>query len=702
MTLTQITEKGIKDGEIINADINASAAIAKSKLAALDIVNADINSSAAIAGSKITPVFTSNIEVQNNAPGITFTDSNDSHQFYIQTDGDALNLVDATGSTTKIGISNTGHITLRGNVTVNDGYLEVSNSNLYIEENITHAGDGDTRIRFPAADAIALETGGNSSIYIDSSGNVGIGTTSPSETLHVLGDSSSTFPVKWIRGGSSVAGYLYSDSVGSGIVGSGKNLNQAGIYLVNNSRIDFRVNGSERMRIDSSGNVGIGTTSPDTLLHLSGADTAVIRLENTDTSLNTDQIVGGLEFEKADSSGAGAGVVGGLRMKSGVNGITTYLTLSTSESSANDVERIRITHDGKVGIGTTSPNTTLHIVAPPLNTATLTTTNCLQLGLWVKPDGTESNTSGHIYTGITLADGFAGMYGVDAGSGAANHLAFFTGAAAAVSERMRITSVGRVAIGTTSPDASLHIKSPDGSNARLILEQTQDAANYQNAIDFKNAGTQYAGIVAGKDASNNSFGIKFHTTSSYTERMQITDSGHVKITSGNLEFANGSGIDFSAVPDGSRSVGTDGNKLDDYEEGTWSPSILTGIDNGSGGSPTYQIQNGSYIKIGRLVQVSYFIQLNTTVGTVFGTAARLHIGGLPFTIQAISGQHNGFGSTAYHTIVSNVGNVPIMHYGAQNNTFFECYYGSSSFSPTNNTDQYGRYFIGGFTYHTNA
>ena len=54
MTLTQITEKGIKDGEIVNADINASAAIAKSKLASLDIVNGDINASAAIAGSKIT------------------------------------------------------------------------------------------------------------------------------------------------------------------------------------------------------------------------------------------------------------------------------------------------------------------------------------------------------------------------------------------------------------------------------------------------------------------------------------------------------------------------------------------------------------------------------------------------------------------------------------------------------------------------
>ena len=53
MTLTQITEKGIKDGEIVNADINASAAIAKSKLASLDIVNGDINASAAIAKSKL-------------------------------------------------------------------------------------------------------------------------------------------------------------------------------------------------------------------------------------------------------------------------------------------------------------------------------------------------------------------------------------------------------------------------------------------------------------------------------------------------------------------------------------------------------------------------------------------------------------------------------------------------------------------------
>jgi len=59
MALTQVNSEGIKDGEIKDADVNASAAIAKSKLASLDIVNADVNASAAIAGSKLAAATTS-------------------------------------------------------------------------------------------------------------------------------------------------------------------------------------------------------------------------------------------------------------------------------------------------------------------------------------------------------------------------------------------------------------------------------------------------------------------------------------------------------------------------------------------------------------------------------------------------------------------------------------------------------------------
>ena len=53
-----VTSIKIDDGTIVNADINDSAAIAKTKLAALEIVNVDVNASVAIAGSKISPTFT--------------------------------------------------------------------------------------------------------------------------------------------------------------------------------------------------------------------------------------------------------------------------------------------------------------------------------------------------------------------------------------------------------------------------------------------------------------------------------------------------------------------------------------------------------------------------------------------------------------------------------------------------------------------
>tara|TARA_A100001037_G_C15109869_1_gene618428 strand:- start:864 stop:1457 length:594 start_codon:yes stop_codon:yes gene_type:complete len=67
MAITEITTKSIKDGDILNADINASAAIAKSKLAALDIVNADVNASAAIAKSKLAALDIVNADVNASA-----------------------------------------------------------------------------------------------------------------------------------------------------------------------------------------------------------------------------------------------------------------------------------------------------------------------------------------------------------------------------------------------------------------------------------------------------------------------------------------------------------------------------------------------------------------------------------------------------------------------------------------------------------
>ena len=112
----------------------------------------------------------------------------------------------------------------------------------------------------------------------------------------------------------------------------------------------FRSDGNSHI---TGGKVGIGTTGPDTLLHLSGADTAVIRLENTDSSLGQDQLVGGIEWESNDGSGAGAGVFGGIRLRSDDSyGARSYMAFSTRENStgaaATDTEQLRILSQGGV------------------------------------------------------------------------------------------------------------------------------------------------------------------------------------------------------------------------------------------------------------------------------------------------------------------------------------------------------------------
>ena len=109
--------------------------------------------------------------------------------------------------------------------------------------------------------------------------------------------------------------------------------------------------GDEKMRINRVGRVGIGQTDPNTLLHVAGNGTAVLRLENTDTGLDQDDLIGAVEFEKQDASGAGVGIAGGMRCRSNDSyGARSYLAFSVRSNStgaaAVDTEVIRMTTSG--------------------------------------------------------------------------------------------------------------------------------------------------------------------------------------------------------------------------------------------------------------------------------------------------------------------------------------------------------------------
>jgi hypothetical protein len=193
---------------------------------------------------------------------------------------------------------------------------------------IVAAGDTNTGIFFPAADTIAFAEGGAEAMRIDSSGNVGIGTSSPDTRLHIDGATNTT-----VR----VTSTTNTDFRGFGIGAAEAdtteyaslkmNIDTGELRLTSGNNTyggfeTFYTNGSERMRIDPSGNVGIGTTSPDYRLVLNGTGDTRLGIRVGDT------LVGAFQATSSE-------------FKMFASGASVPITLQT-----NGVERARITSGG--------------------------------------------------------------------------------------------------------------------------------------------------------------------------------------------------------------------------------------------------------------------------------------------------------------------------------------------------------------------
>ena len=86
-------------------------------------------------------------------------------------------------------------------------------------------------------------------------------------------------------------------------------------------------------------------------------------------------------------------------------------------------------------------------------------------------------------------------------------------------------------------------------------------------------------------------------TSTFSNNI-TSSTGNLTLGDGNLVVADGHGIDFSATGNGSGTMS--GELLADYEEGTWTPVVVTG-------TPTYNGATGSYVKIGKIVHIRFYI-----------------------------------------------------------------------------------------------
>ena len=131
------------------------------------------------------------------------------------------------------------------------------------------------------------------------------------------------------------------------------------------------------------------------------------------------------------------------------------------------------------------------------------------------------------------------------------------------------------------------------------------------------------------------------------------------------------------------------NKLDDYEEGTWTPSFYSGFSSIS--AYTYQV--GHYIKIGALVYTDFYLYFTGT-----GNNAHLSVTGLPFNL---SSQHSGLVRGGGVSTYNNFSNVIQQFYGQGSTNRFNLYYNGHSGSGVSGT-QTNKYLIGTFTYKTDA
>ena len=554
---SSVTSAKIADGTIATGDI-ADDAVTSAKLdtnidiaGTFDVTGATtLDSTLTVSGDATFDTSTLKVDSTNNRVGIGTTSPSYKLEVESSSDADLIQIQSTAGA--------------------NNTVLRLGISGDVATLNASGGSSG----------ALAIKTYGSERMRIDASGNVGIGDTSPATKLEILdangvglrfGDIAST-------PSSQTAGYIgMSTSAYSGRNGD--------LVLIPRTSSTSNI-------LLMEGNVGIGTSSPDTILEIasgnSGGDAAldapVFRINNTTEGSDWDigDVVGAIEYYSSDESGNAPYVTSFIKSVNETgngtlpDGALTFGT-ATYNASGGAVERMRIDSSGNVGIGTTSPSS-YNSYGDNFVVASSTHTGISIVA------GTTSQSTLMFADGTGGTAGYRGRVGYDHN---ADTMVLHTAAA----ERMRIDSSGRVLVGATS--SAVHSNVDDlqignGTGSRGIGIHSANNAN--GAIFFSDPDSTLAGQI---EYSHDRDDFVFVTGT--TTRLRIDSDG--------LKF----GSDTAAA-----------NALDDYEEGTWTPAC----------GATLSTAVGHYTKIGNQVTVHYHI---VTTGGLPSSTGQVIITGLPFT-----------------------------------------------------------------------
>jgi len=422
-----------------------------------------------------------------------------------------------------------------------------------------------------------------STLKVDSTNNrVGIGTVSPLSPFHVDAGASS----EYFRGAGN------SGAARALVISASTTTNAGDTHTVNASSVTgvlaFALGGSEAMRLNSTG-LGVGVASPAFKIHANG----VIGTTNTFGAFTALQTAGGTGYRWTLA-----------------NDNNFYLAYSADGFGSTSTNRIVLDSSGNVGVGVT-PSVRLHVSTTALIAARLESTSASNNSLIDFKDASTTATAkvmvGSKGDALQLYSGGNVSATLDANSNLGIGVT-----PSAWGGGGRAFEIGFIGTGIQSRNNQYAAWTQNAwynSSAQWVYGASGLASRYD-----QDAGT-HKWFIAPSGTGGLSIG--------FTQAMTLDASGRLLVGPISANASGGilqlsSGITFPATQVASSDV----NTLDDYEEGTWTPTITAG----SGTPTTVTVNSSTYTKIGRMVVCTFDISI-----VAVGTAASSLQFGLPFT-----------------------------------------------------------------------